>query len=113
MRFYCTHEGERLQLDIRAAAVALINRSVNTRTTMIELYTAATGNGRRATLMMEESGLPHVEHRIEVGKGARKPAAFLAINPLGTVPVIVDPDASVVLRQSAAILFYLAEKSGR
>ena len=80
---------------------------------MIELYTAATGNGRRATLMMEESGLPYVEHRIEVGKGARKPAAFLEVNPLGTVPVIVDPDGPVVLRQSAAILFYLAEKSGR
>jgi GST-like protein len=80
---------------------------------MIELYTAATGNGRRATLMMEESGLPFVAHTVEVGTGARKPAALLDINPLGTVPVIVDRDARIVLRQSAAILFYLAEKSGR
>ena len=84
---------------------------------MIELYTAATGNGRRALMMMEESGLAYAAHRIEVGKGARKPAAFLEINPLGTVPLIVDPQGPagqrIVLRQSAAILFYLAEKSAR
>jgi GST-like protein len=63
--------------------------------------------------MMEESGLPFVAHTVEVGTGARKPAALLDINPLGTVPVIVDRDARIVLRQSAAILFYLADKSGR
>jgi GST-like protein len=84
---------------------------------MIELYTAATGNGRRATLMMEESGLPYVAHKVEVGKGAQKPAALLEINPEGTVPVIVDRNGPaehrIVLRQSAAILFYVAEKSGR
>lgn len=84
---------------------------------MIELYTGATGNGRRATLMMEESGLAYVAHKVEIGKGAQKPAALLEINPEATVPVIVDPDGlagrRIVLRQSAAILFYLAEKSGR
>lgn len=80
---------------------------------MIELYTAATGNGRRATLAMEESGLSYTMQRIEVGRSARKPAAFLDLNPLGTVPVLVDTAARIVVRQSAAILFYVAEKSGR
>lgn len=84
---------------------------------MIELYTAATGNGRRATLMLEECGLAYHAHKIEIGKGANKPAEFLKLNPQGTVPVIVDPDGPggkpVVLNQSGAILLYLAEKTGK
>ena len=84
---------------------------------MIELYTAATGNGRRATLMLEECGLAYSAQRIEIGKGAKKPADFLVLNPQGTVPVIVDPDGPggkrIVLNQSGAILLYLAEKTGK
>jgi GST-like protein len=84
---------------------------------LIDLYSAATGNGRRALLALEESALPYTLHRIEVGKDAHKPPAFLELNPLGTIPLIVDPQGPggqrVVLRQSAAIVFYVAEKSGR
>jgi len=84
---------------------------------MIDLYTAATGNGRRATLMLEECGLPYNAHKIEIGKGANKSAAFLKLNPLGTVPVIVDSDGpggkTLVLNQSSAIVMYLAEKTGK
>ena len=84
---------------------------------MIELYTAATGNGRRATLMLEECGIAYHAHKIEIGKGANKPAEFLKLNPEGTVPVIVDPDGPggkpIVLNQSGAILLYLAEKTGK
>lgn len=84
---------------------------------MIELYTAATGNGRRATLMLEECGLAYRAQHIEIGKDAKKPADFLALNPQGTVPVIVDPEGPggkrLVLNQSGAILLYLAEKTGK
>ncbi len=84
---------------------------------MIELYTAATGNGRRATIMLELCGLQYAAHVIEVGNGSAKPAEFLKINPRGTVPMIVDPDGPggrpLGLRQSSAILFYLAEKTGK
>jgi len=82
---------------------------------MIDLYTAATGNGRRATLMLEECGLPYNAHKIEIGKGANKPAEFLKLNPQGTVPVLVDPEGPdgkrLVLNQSAAIVMYLAGKT--
>ncbi len=84
---------------------------------MIELYTATTGNGRRATLMLEECGLAYAPHKIELGPGANKPADFLKLNPQGTIPVIVDPEGPggkpFVLKQSAAILLYLAEKTGK
>jgi GST-like protein len=83
---------------------------------MIDLYTAATGNGRRATIMLEECGLQYRAHKIEIGAGAAKPIEFLKINPEGTVPMIVDPDGPagrpISLRQSSAILIYLAEKTG-
>jgi GSH-dependent disulfide-bond oxidoreductase len=82
---------------------------------LIQLYTAASGNGHRATIMLEECGLPYKAHFIEVGPSAKKPAEFLRINPAGTVPVIVDPDGPggrpITIVQSGAILLYLAEKS--
>ncbi|HYB10259.1 MAG TPA: glutathione S-transferase family protein [Alphaproteobacteria bacterium] len=85
---------------------------------MIQLYTAGTGNGRRATIMLEECKLAYKAHIIEIGKGANKPAEFLKINPHGTVPVIVDPPGigrktATTVKQSGAILFYLAEKAGK
>lgn len=90
---------------------------MTTAKAMIRLYTAATGNGRRATIMLEECDFPYALHTIAIGKEAAKPAEFLKINPRGTVPMIVDPDGPeghpVVLRQSSAILVYLAEKYGK
>lgn len=84
---------------------------------MIELYTAATGNGRRATIMLEECGLAYRAHKVELGKAANKPSEFLTLNPQGTIPVIHDPDGPdgkpITLAQSSAILLYLAEKTGR
>ena len=85
---------------------------------MIELYTAGTGNGRRAAIMLEECKLAYKTHLIEIGKDANKPADFLKINPQGTIPVIVDPPGpgrktATIVRQSGAILLYLAEKTGK
>lgn len=82
---------------------------------MIDLYTAGTGNGKRASVMLEECGLAYAVHKIELGKP--KPPDFLKINPAGTIPVIVDPDGPggqpLVLGQSGAIALYLAEKTGK
>ena len=82
---------------------------------MIELYSWATGNGRRASIMLEESGLPYEVHPIELSTKAQKQPWFLALNPYGRIPVIVDRDTTppVVLFESGAILIHLAEKSGR
>jgi GSH-dependent disulfide-bond oxidoreductase len=84
---------------------------------VLVLYTANTGNGRRATIMLEECALPYALHEVEIGKGSTKPPALLKINPEGTIPTIVDPAGvagkPVCLRQSTAILSYLAEKTGK
>jgi glutathione S-transferase len=82
---------------------------------MIDLYSWATGNGRRASIMLEESGLSYAVHPIDLSTKAQKEPWFLAFNPYGRIPVIVDrdPPEPVVLFESGAILIYLAEKSGR
>lgn len=83
---------------------------------MLLLYTANTGNGRRATIMLEECAAPYRLCKVDIGKQRRKPPELLAVNPQGTIPTLVDPEgpggAPLVLRQSNAILIYLAEKCG-
>ncbi len=84
---------------------------------MIDLYAAATSNGMRARIALEECGLPYTLHPIAIDKGEHKSAAFLAMNPNGQIPVIVDRDGPggkpLTLSQSTAILVYAAEKSGK
>lgn len=84
---------------------------------MIDLYTAATMNGRRAAIALAECGLEHRLHRLDLAQGDQCKPAFLRISPSGTIPVIVDdsgPDGHpITIAQSAAILLYCAEKSGR
>jgi GSH-dependent disulfide-bond oxidoreductase len=84
---------------------------------MIDLYTAATGNGRRASVMLEECGVPYTVHKLDLTKGENKTAEYLAINPAGAIPAIVDRDGpggqTVTLAQSAAIALYLCEKTGK
>jgi GST-like protein len=83
---------------------------------MIDLFTAATMNGRRAALALAECGLAHRVHRLDLGKGDHRKPEFVTINPRGTIPVIVDDNGSggtpITVRQSAAIVLYCAEKSG-
>lgn len=78
---------------------------------MIHLYTAGTGNGRRASVMLEECGLPYTTHKLDLAKGEQKKPEYLAINPVGAIPAIVDGDMK--LAQSGAIVLYLAEKTGK
>ena len=81
---------------------------------MIELYTAATPNGWKASVMLEETGLPYDVHAIDLMKGEQKSAAYLRINPNGRIPAIVDTEENgLTIFESGAILVYLAEKTGR
>lgn len=84
---------------------------------MIELYSWATGNGRRASIALEETGLPYTVHAMELSTRVQKSDWFLKINPDGRIPVIVDRDGAdgepVTVSESGAILIYLAEKAGK
>ena len=81
---------------------------------MIDLYTAATPNGHKISIALEELALPYTLHVLELGKGEQKMPEFLAISPNGRIPAIVDRDAQdFAIFESGAILVYLAEKTGR
>ncbi len=83
---------------------------------MIHLYTWATPNGRKTSVMLEELGLPYETHPINISKDEQFAPDFLAIAPNNRIPAIVDeegPDgAPLSLFESGAILIYLAEKTG-
>ena len=82
---------------------------------MIDLYTAPTPNGFKASVTLEELGLPYQVHAIDLAKNTQKEPWFLAINPNGRIPAIVDRDFSPPLAvfESGAIMIHLAEKTGR
>ena len=84
---------------------------------MIDLYTWTTPNGRKASIMLEEVGLPYTVHPINIGKGDQHTPDFLRINPNNKIPAIVDHDGPggrpVTVFESGAVLIYLAEKTGR
>jgi GSH-dependent disulfide-bond oxidoreductase len=84
---------------------------------MIELYAAGTSNGMRARIALEECGLPYRLNPVDLAKGENRTPQFLALNPNGQIPVIVDGEGPggkpVTLSQSSAILLYCAEKSGK
>jgi len=78
---------------------------------MIDFYTAATPNGYKVSIMFEETGLPYRVHVLDLARGDQKQPDYLAINPNGRVPAIVDDGLAVF--ESGAILLHLAEKSGQ
>ncbi len=84
---------------------------------MIDLYTAATPNGQKIHIMVEECGLEYREHFLDIGKGDQFTPEFLAISPNNKIPAIVDSDGpdgkSISVFESGMILLYLAEKTGR
>ncbi len=81
---------------------------------MIELYTAATPNGHKASVALEELGLPYSVHPIDLGAGEQKQDWFLKINPNGRIPAIVDRgNDGFAVFESGAILVYLAEMTGQ
>ena len=83
---------------------------------MIDLYTAATPNGRKVSIMLEEVGLPYRVIRLDLQAEDQKKPSFTAINPNQKIPAIVDHDADggpLSIFESGAILVHLAEKTGR
>jgi len=81
---------------------------------MIDLYTAATPNGHKVSIALEELGLPYEVHALTLSEMTQKEPWFLKINPNGRIPAIADRDAGdFAVFESGAILVYLAEKTGR
>jgi len=84
---------------------------------MIDLYTWATPNGRKISIMLEEIPLPYEVIGVDISSGEQFSPGFLAINPNGKIPAIIDPDGPdgrpLPLFESAAILIYLADKTGQ
>jgi len=85
---------------------------------MIDLYTWHTANGRRASVLVAESGLEHRIHKVNFLTETKTPE-FLAINPAGQIPVLIDNEVRdssgkpLTVAQSGAIAIYVAEKAGR
>jgi GST-like protein len=83
----------------------------------LQLYSLPTPNGVKASIMLEEIGLPYEPHLIDIDKDESRTPEFLSLNPNGKIPAIVDPDGPggqpIGLFESGAILVYLAEKTGR
>jgi GST-like protein len=81
---------------------------------MIDLYTAATPNGFKVSIALEELGLPYRVNRVEIRRGEQFAPDFLRISPNNKIPAIVDREAGdQSVFESGAILVYLAEKTGR
>jgi GST-like protein len=83
----------------------------------LQLYSLPTPNGVKASVMLEEIGLPYEPHTINIGANETWTEEFLSLNPNGKIPAIIDPDGPggkpLGLFESGAILLYLAEKTGK
>jgi GSH-dependent disulfide-bond oxidoreductase len=84
---------------------------------LIQLYSLNTPNGVKASIMLEETGLPYEAHLVDFSKDDQKTREFLSLNPNGKIPAMIDPsgagDRPIALFESGAILLYLAEKTGK
>lgn len=84
---------------------------------ILQLYSFPTPNGVKASIMLEEIGLPYEAHKITLADADVKSPEFLSLNPNNKIPAIIDPDGpdgnSLGLFESGAILIYLADKTGK
>jgi GST-like protein len=82
----------------------------------IQLYSLATPNGVKVSIMLEETGMPYEAHRVTLDQQGVLSPSFLSLNPNNKIPAIIDPDGPdgkpLALFESGAILLYLAEKTG-
>ncbi|CAB3748971.1 glutathione S-transferase [Burkholderia puraquae] len=78
----------------------------------LTFYTADTPNGHKIAIYLEEAGLAHDRVHVNLSAGEQRSPAFLAINPNGKIPAIVDHDTGLTVFESGAILGYLAAKTG-
>ena len=77
---------------------------------MIDLYSSATPNGRKISIMLEELGVEYNAFHINLEKKEQFSEIFSKISPTNKIPIIVDNDNNITLFESGAILLYLAEK---
>ena len=81
---------------------------------MIDLYTAPTPNGHKASCTLEALEIPYETHFVNISEGEQRTPEFLSLNPNGRIPAIVDRDAdNFAVFESGAIMIYLAEKAGK
>ena len=83
----------------------------------IQLYSLNTPNGVKASIMLEETGLPYEPHLVDIMNNESHTPEYLSLNPNGKIPAIIDPAGpggkSLALFESGAILLYLADKTGK
>jgi GSH-dependent disulfide-bond oxidoreductase len=83
----------------------------------IQLYSLNTPNGVKASIMLEETGLPYEPHLVRFDAGDQKSPEFRSLNPYGKIPAIIEPNGPdgkpLPLFESGAILIYLADKCGQ
>jgi len=83
----------------------------------IQLYSLPTPNGVKASIMLEETGLPYEPHLVRFDQNDQTSPEFLSVNPNNKIPAIIDPNGPgsepLALFESGAILIYLADKSGQ
>ena len=88
--------------------------NIETKKLMIELYTSPTPNGYKISVALEELEIPYNVHVVNLQAGDQKKPEFLAMNPNGRIPVIVDTENdNLSIMESGAQLIYLAEKAGK
>lgn len=80
---------------------------------MITLYSDSSPNGFKITIALQELDLPYVLRHVRIDQGENKRPEFLRLNPHGRIPVLVDDSNGITLFESAAILLYLADMTGR
>lgn len=81
---------------------------------MIDLYTSPTPNGYKVSIVLEELGVPYTVHPIDLSSGAQKEPWFLAINPNGRIPAMIDrANGDFAVFESGAMMLYLAERAGQ
>ncbi|MGU9958110.1 MAG: glutathione S-transferase family protein [Arenicellales bacterium WSBS_2016_MAG_OTU3] len=80
---------------------------------MIDLYTWSTPNGRKVSILLEELGLEYKVHPINITQDEQFHPDFLKLSPNNKIPAIVDHDNGMSLMESAAIMYYLGEKTGQ
>ena len=99
------------------SAFPITRRWVPQDPSKLQLFSFPTPNGVKASIMLEETGLPYEAHRVTLSDDDVKSDEFLSLNPNNKIPAIIDPDgpggAPLGLFESGAILLYLGEKAGK
>jgi len=85
----------------------------------LQLYSLATPNGQKVTIMLEEllalgeAGAEYDAYLIRIGEGDQFSSGFVALNPNSKIPALLDTETGSRVFESGSILLYLAEKFGR